>query len=120
MNLGSSESKAFGLLTTLETALIVLVFFVEIESDLQFIIEMWVQSLGGEDHLEKEIATYFSILAWEIPWTEEPSGKLSTGLQRVTRDLATKQQHTAPLQSVSRVLLSPHDMGRSSYDTSDR
>ena len=94
MNLGSSESKAFGLLTTLETAVIVLVYFVEIESDLQFIIEMWVQSLGGEDHLEKEIATYSSILAWEIPWTEEPSGKLSMGLQRVTRDLATKQQHT--------------------------
>ena len=66
MNLGSSESKVFGLLTTLETAVIVLVYFVEIESDLQFIIEMWVQSLGGEDHLEKEIATYSSILAWRI------------------------------------------------------
>ena len=83
MNLGSSESKAFGLLTTLETALIVLVFFVEIESDLQFIIETWVQCLGGEDHLEKEIATYFSILAWEIPWTEEPSGLQSMEIQRV-------------------------------------
>ena len=32
----------------------------------------WVQSLGGEDPLEEEMATYSSILAWEIPWTEEP------------------------------------------------
>ena len=35
---------------------------------------MWVQSLGQEDPLEKEMATHFSILAWEILWTEEPSG----------------------------------------------
>ena len=34
--------------------------------------EMWVQSLGGKDLLEKEMATHSSILAWEIPWTEEP------------------------------------------------
>ena len=34
--------------------------------------EAWVQSLGGEDLLEKEMATYSSILAWKIPWTEEP------------------------------------------------
>ena len=33
---------------------------------------MWVQSLGKEDPLEKEIATHWSILAWKIPWTEEP------------------------------------------------
>ena len=33
---------------------------------------MWVQFLGGEDPLEKEMATHSSILAWEIPWTEEP------------------------------------------------
>ena len=36
--------------------------------------ETWVQSLDQEDPLEKEMATYFSILAWEIPWTEEPGG----------------------------------------------
>ena len=35
--------------------------------------KMWVRSLGQEDLLEKEMATYFSILAWKIPWTEEPS-----------------------------------------------
>jgi len=34
--------------------------------------ETWVQSLGWEDLLEKEMATHFSILAWKIPWTEEP------------------------------------------------
>ena len=34
----------------------------------------WVQSLGQEDHLEKEIATHSSILAWRITWTEEPGG----------------------------------------------
>ena len=36
--------------------------------------ETWVQSLGQEEPLEKEMATHSSILAWEIPWTEEPSG----------------------------------------------
>ena len=40
-----------------------------------------VRFLGGEDHLEKEMATHFSTLAWEISWTEEPGGLLSTGLQ---------------------------------------
>ena len=36
--------------------------------------ETWVRSLGWEDPLEKEMATHSSILAWEIPWTEEPGG----------------------------------------------
>ena len=47
---------------------------------------MWeaeVQSLGREDILEKEMATHSSILAWRIPWTEEPGGLQSMGLQRV-------------------------------------
>ena len=52
----------------------------------------WVQSLSWEDPLEKEMATHSSILAWEIPWTEEPVGLQSRGLQRVRHDLATKQQ----------------------------
>ena len=52
--------------------------------------EMWVQSLGGEDPLEREVATHSSILAWEMPWTEEPGGLQSMGLQRVGHDLATK------------------------------
>ena len=41
--------------------------------------ETWVQSLGQEDPLEKEMATHSSILAWRIPWTEEPSWLLSRG-----------------------------------------
>ena len=44
--------------------------------------EMQVQSLGWEDPLEKEMATQVSILAWEIPWTEEPSGLQCIGSQK--------------------------------------
>ena len=44
--------------------------------------EMRVQSLGQEDLLEEEMATHSSILAWEIPWTEEPGGLQSMGLQK--------------------------------------
>ena len=43
----------------------------------------WVQSLGREDPLEKEVATHSSILTWRIPWTEEPDGLQSMGSQRV-------------------------------------
>ena len=56
--------------------------------------ETWVQSLGGKDPLEKEIVTYSSILAWEIPWTGEPGGVQSRWLQRDRRDLAIKQQQS--------------------------
>ena len=44
--------------------------------------DTWVQFLGWEDPLEKEMATHSSILAWRIPWTEEPGGLQSMGLQR--------------------------------------
>ena len=44
--------------------------------------EAWVGSLGWEDPLEKGMATHFSILAWRIPWTEEPGGLQSTVSQR--------------------------------------
>ena len=54
--------------------------------------ETWVRSLSREDPLEKETATHSSILAWEIPWTEEPGGLQSMGLQRVGHDWVTKQQ----------------------------
>ena len=50
-----------------------------------------IQSLGGEDLLEKETKTQSSILAWRIPWTEEPGGLQSMKSQRVGHDLATKQ-----------------------------
>ena len=48
--------------------------------------ETRVRSLGWEDPLQKEMATYSSILAWRIPWTEKPGGLQSTGLQRVEHD----------------------------------
>ena len=51
--------------------------------------ETWVQSLSWEDPLGKEMATHSSILAWRIPWMEEPGGLQSTGLQRVGHDWAT-------------------------------
>ena len=44
--------------------------------------ETWVRSLGWEDTLEKEMATHSSILAWEIPWTEEAGGPQSMGPQK--------------------------------------
>jgi len=44
--------------------------------------EMWVQFLGGEDPLEKEMATHSSILAWEIPWIEEPGRLQSMALNK--------------------------------------
>ena len=53
---------------------------------------MQVQSLGCKDPLEEEMATHSSILAWEIPWTEESGGLQSTGSQSVGFNLATKQQ----------------------------
>ena len=48
--------------------------------------ETWVQSLGREDPLEKEMATHSNILAWKIPWTEEPGGLQSMGSPRVGHD----------------------------------
>ena len=49
---------------------------------------MWVRSLSLEDHLEVEMAAHSSILAWKIPWTEEPDGLLSMGSQSVRHDWA--------------------------------
>ena len=53
---------------------------------------MWIQSLGWEDPLEKEMKTHSSILTWLIPQTEEPGGLMSTGSQKSQTDLAAKQQ----------------------------
>ena len=52
--------------------------------------ETWVQSLGQEDPLEKELATHSSILAWEIPWTEEP-GVEKNQIRQSTHSFAKKQ-----------------------------
>ena len=48
--------------------------------------ETWVQSLGWEDPLEKEMATHSSTLAWKIPWAENPGSLQSTGSQRIGHD----------------------------------
>ena len=50
--------------------------------------EMWIQSLGQEESLEKEMAIYSSILAWEVPWGEEPGGL--QGCKIIRHDLVTK------------------------------
>ena len=69
--------------------------------------ETQVRSLGWEDPLEKEMASCFSMLAWRIPWTEEPGGLQSMGLQRVRHNLATKQQifHFTVFEKVIRDLV---------------
>ena len=58
----------------------------EMVKDLPAMQEMQVRSLGREDPLEKRMATRSSILAWRIPWTEEPGRLQSLRLQRVVRD----------------------------------
>ena len=54
---------------------------------------MWVQSLGQDDPLEEGMATHSRILAWRIPWTEEPGGLQSIRLQRVGHDRNKLAQH---------------------------
>ena len=51
--------------------------------------KIWVQSLGWEDLLEKEMATHLSILAWKIPWMDEPGRLQPMGSQRVGHDCVT-------------------------------
>ena len=61
---------------------------------------MQVQSLDWEDPLEEEMATHSTILAWRIPWTEEPGGLQFTGSQRADYDLVTvKQQNLHYIQN---------------------
>ena len=64
---------------------------------MQETLETWVRTLDWEDALEKKMAIYSSILAWEIPWTEEPSGLQATGSQELDT--------TEWLASVSSVIL---------------
>ena len=54
--------------------------------------EMQLWSLSQEDPLKKEMATHSNILAWEIPWTEEPDGVQSVGLQTVEHNLVTEHE----------------------------
>ena len=62
--------------------------------NLQAMCDTWVQSLGWEDPLEKEMATHAGILAWKVPRTEEPGGLQSMGLQRVRHDWVANNTHT--------------------------
>ena len=57
--------------------------------------EMWVRPLSLEDPLQKEMATHSSILAWEIPWTEEPGGDNPWGHKRGGHNLVTKHQQNS-------------------------
>ena len=66
--------------------------------------ETWIQSLGQGDPLEEEMATHSSILAWRIPWAEEPDGLQSTGLQRLGHNLGTKQQ-TVPTFKIEELII---------------
>ena len=59
--------------------------------------ETQVQSLGQEDPLEMGMATHSSILAWRIPWIEEPGGLQTIGLQRIGHDRATKHRNGGQL-----------------------
>ena len=60
------------------------------------------QSLGLEDSQEKVMATHSSVLAWEIPWTEEPGGLQSMGSQRIRHDLATNTSIILSLSWIQR------------------
>ena len=56
---------------------------------------------GWKDPLEEEMATHSSILAWAIPWAEEPSRLQSMGLQKIEHDLATEHMHELPMVAVN-------------------
>ena len=62
-------------------------------------LEMQARFLGEEDPLEKEMVTHSSILAWEIPWTEETGGLQSMEMQRIRHDLATTNTQTKSIRS---------------------
>ena len=67
--------------------------------------ETWVQSLGREDLLEKEMATHSSIFAWKIPWTEKPGGLQSMGLQRVGHDFTFTFMHNIQARAIKKFML---------------
>ena len=69
-------------------------FLTQAVKHLSIMQETWVQSLGWEDPLEKEMAAHSCTLAWKIPWIEEPGRLQSMGSQRVRHDLVTERTHT--------------------------
>ena len=66
--------------------------------------EMQVQTLGGEDPLEEQMATHSSNLAWRIPWSEETGGLHSMGSQRVRHNWVTVHAHKCQLESKDSML----------------
>ena len=74
---------------------------VQMVKNMPAIWETWVRSLGWEDSLEEGMATHSSILAWRIPWTEEPGGLQSMGLTRVRHNWVTKHNTFVLLYVVS-------------------
>ena len=74
--------------------------------------ETWVWSLGWEDPLEKEMATHSSILAWRTPWTEEPGGLQTVGLQRVRHDWRTNIFTSSGSREACNQELNSHSWGR--------
>ena len=72
-----------GLLVGLLVASLVAPLVAQTVKSLPAMWETWVQSLGWEDLLEKEMATHSSILSWRVTWTEEPGALQSMGLQRI-------------------------------------
>ena len=77
----------------------------ETVKDLPAVWENWVQFLNEEDSLEKKMATHSSILAWEIPWTEEPGGLQSTG----HKELDSTKQLTFSFLPVAHTYQCVHD-----------
>ena len=63
-----------------------LIYMAQLVKNLPAMQQTWVRSPGLEDPLQKEMATHSGILAWRIPWTEEPGGLQFMGLQRVRHD----------------------------------
>ena len=66
--------------------------------------ETWVLCLGWEDPLEESMATHSSILAWRIPWTEEPGGLQSVGSQRGTTERLNTAQHSSQVWEIGRLV----------------
>ena len=79
--------------------------------------QTWVRSLGWDDPLEEGMATHASILAWKIPWTEEPSRLRSMGSQRVRHDWVTK--HSTAQHKHSKGFLGGSDGKESAHNAGD-
>ena len=69
--------------------------------------ETWVRFLGQENPLEKEMATHSTVIAWRIPWTEEPGGFPVHGVARIRHDLATKPRGLKEQKQLKRLANDP-------------